>query len=860
MTFGGMTFCGLAYADSYAINYNQTYQDGPFSVTGTLGPGAANQANWNNIASPQSVNGHSGGNFDATITDNAGLNGILLRTSFGNSEGGNDGNAPSPNDDFHRLFSTGLRLGDVWSRSQTDTAPFGLGVAYNVYIYNVGKSFNVNGVGISGGSGPLGTDFVLGANYVKVLNLTGPLDLYSIDSINGFSIVKLIPPTAYWSGVANNGVWTSSTNFSSDVAGLTPWDTSALTADVVFNATTVLGAVNSILGVNQSIKTLTFSSIATAPVSIGGSHTLTITPGSALTGVTVESLSGNHTISTNLALGATQTWTVTDANQTLVASGVISGGFGLTQAGAGKLTLSGANTFTGVVSLSGGVLSVATIGNGGVAGGLGQADSAAANLVFAGGALQYTGLSASTDRSFTINAGQVATFDIASGSTTLTLSGASAASSGSLTKTGPGTLALAGTHAYTGATAITGGTLAIGNGGSGGSISTTSGVGLSNNATLAFNQSSNATFSPVISGAGSLVKNGSGALTVSGANTFVGSTTVSGGTLVMGHAIALGNASNPLVLSAGTLNLNGNSLSVSSLSGSAGTIESGVTGPVTVTVNASGNSTFSGGIQDSSGTVGLTKNGSGSLTLAGANAYTGTTAVNAGKLVVNGSIATGATIASNASLGGSGTVNGALSGAGTISPGGSSGAAGILSAGSFYATGGLDAAFEFTATGDPDFTAAANSVNDVLNLTDVNTDPFAGSILTAANAVEIYFNVDSILPNTTFNGGIYVNFAAGGGLYTDATTLVAGVQNATYNYWSKSNGSGERIFNGVHYDAISSSAVTLNATDANLGAGFLTTFTIGTLAVPEPNSIALAGIGIATAAWILRKKRGQVLR
>ena len=208
-------------------------------------------------------------------------------------------------------------------------------------------------------------------------------------------------------------------------------------------------------------------------------------------------------------------------------------------------------------------------------------------------------------------------------------------------------------------------------------------------------------------------------------------------------------------------------------------------------------------------------------------------------------------------------MNGALSGVGTISPGGSSGAAGILSAGSFDATGGLDAAFEFTAAGDPNFTAAANSVNDVLNLTDVNTDPFAGSGgltgLTSANTIDIYFNVDSILPNTTFNGGIYVNFNAGG-IYTDATTLVAGVQSATYNYWSKTSGSGERIFNGVHYDAVSSSAVTLGATDANQYAGFLTTFTVGTLAVPEPNSIALAGIGIATAAWILRKKRGQFFR
>ena len=61
------------------------------------------------------------------------------------------------------------------------------------------------------------------------------------------------PPVAYWTGVVNDGVWTSAANFSSDVSGLIPWTGSASTADVVFNATTVQGVVNSILGVNQSI-------------------------------------------------------------------------------------------------------------------------------------------------------------------------------------------------------------------------------------------------------------------------------------------------------------------------------------------------------------------------------------------------------------------------------------------------------------------------------------------------------------------------------------------------------------------------------------------------------------------------------
>ncbi len=52
-------------------------------------------------------------------------------------------------------------------------------------------------------------------------------------------------------------------------------------------------------------------------------------------------------------------------------------------------------------TISGGVLSVASIGNGGVASGnLGSASNAAANLVFNGGTLQYTGSTATSDLRF----------------------------------------------------------------------------------------------------------------------------------------------------------------------------------------------------------------------------------------------------------------------------------------------------------------------------------------------------------------------------------------------------------------------------------------------------------------------------
>ncbi len=140
----------------------------------------------------------------------------------------------------------------------------------------------------------------------------------------------------------------------------------------------------------------------------------------------------------------------------------------------------------------------------------------------------------------------------------------------------------------------------------------------------------------------------------------------------------------------------------------------------------------------------------------------------------------------------------------------------------------------------------------MLNLTSTVADPFAGSGLTSANAIDIYFNVTSILPADRFSGGLFVNFGAGNN-YTDTATLIAGVQNATYTYWAKSTGSGVRTFNGVNYDSFTSN-VTVGAIDASLdgvGSGFLTEFVV----VPEPDTIALAGLGIAMAAWSLWKRR-----
>jgi len=232
-------------------------------------------------------------------------------------------------------------------------------------------------------------------------------------------------------------------------------------------------------------------------------------------------INGNINLNTTGTTGITRTFTINDGAATIDASiaGIISNttATGLTKAGAGTLALSGANTYTGATTISAGTLSVSSLANGGLASNIGQSTNAAANLVFDGGTLQYTGGSVSTDRNFTINTGKTATIDVSTAATNLTISGASTATNGALTKIGAGTLILSGANAYSGATNINAGTLSLDSAGSTTArLTSTSTINVNSGGTLLLANSSGTTSTDRIGNSVPVTLNGGGTINTGG--------------------------------------------------------------------------------------------------------------------------------------------------------------------------------------------------------------------------------------------------------------------------------------------------------------------------------------------------------
>jgi outer membrane autotransporter protein len=194
---------------------------------------------------------------------------------------------------------------------------------------------------------------------------------------------------------------------------------------------------------------------------------------------------------------------------------------------------------------------------------------------------------------------------------------------------------------------------------------------------LTIDQSGNISLNGTITGAGNLTKMGTGILTLNGTNTYNGDTIVNDGTLKAGSTSAFG-ASHTYTVNGGTLDLGAiTSLTMSSLSG-AGAGAAIVLGTAALTVDQSSVTTFDGIITGTTGS--LTKTGTGTLILNGANTYTGVTEVSAGTLEVGDAVHPSAKIAGNATvdpgatLRGHGTITGNVdNNDGIVWPGGSIG-------------------------------------------------------------------------------------------------------------------------------------------------------------------------------------------
>lgn len=147
---------------------------------------------------------------------------------------------------------------------------------------------------------------------------------------------------------------------------------------------------------------------------------------------------------------------------------------------------------------------------------------------------------------------------------------------------------------------------------------------------------------------------GSGGIVLSGANEYSGGTTVSGGLVKLSGSGTLGSTSSSLTVDGGTLDLNGTPQTVGNLTGTGGTIANNSAGTNVILTIGSGNGSggnYQGVITDhtsGTGTVALTKTGTGTITLSGANSYSGGTTISDGTLsFANGSLGSSGSITMN---------------------------------------------------------------------------------------------------------------------------------------------------------------------------------------------------------------------
>ena len=167
--------------------------------------------------------------------------------------------------------------------------------------------------------------------------------------------------------------------------------------------------------------------------------------------------------------------------------------------------------------------------------------------------------------------------------------------------------------------------------------------------------------------------------------------------------------------------------------------------------------------------------------------------------------------------------------------------------------------FEITGS-TPNFLNREASVNDVLRLTDP-TAPFA-SALGAGNVVNVLFNLSGTpVEQGTFKGGFFTDLN---------TNFFSNISSGSFAYWVTGTygSAGDQQPFAVGLDGALVTYSRLGAFDpalsvsrsvvpqsANFGAGAVSGQITQFVVVPEPMTLALAGIGSALLAWRVLRRR-----
>ncbi|WP_425617659.1 autotransporter-associated beta strand repeat-containing protein [Anatilimnocola sp. NA78] len=590
-----------------------------------------------------------------------------------------------------------------------------------------------------------GTFNGLAAGSIVNVNGTPKQIFYTGNDGNDVVLTTAIPETVYVEDIAWNAF--SFGQFILDADFGTAGDQSAIYGYSAFNSvTTALSTVST--GGTVIVNAGNYAEA----VASSGTKTIEVTGPDAAQVVTIDSLTTS----------AGQGLVIEGASTLIINSGtiagVISGSGALTKATAGTLTLSGANTYTGLTTVSGGTLNArnsAALGS--AAAGTVVANTAALELqdgiTVSGELLQITG-----DGGALRNVGGTNTW-----AGNINVSYATITSNTRITINLSTSLIISGDINAAGTAANS----------------------------LVIQGSGSSTISGNISGLAGLIKSATGdaSLTLSGTNTYSGPTLISNGTIIAASSSALGATSSGITIASGaTLDVRAN-IGTEPVTSVLGTGEAGigalvtnsgigtVGGPVTLSgstsIGGAGTLNISGAIGETGGARAVTKIGAGTTTLSGTNTYTGTTTINVGTLALAGGAAVdnnGAVILANTSgvtlsLTNSETI-GSLSGGGTT--GGS-----VSLAANTLTTGGNGASTTFAGVINGASGSLVKEGAGVMTLTRPNTYT-AGTTLNAGTLL-----ANNATGSATGTGSVTVNGGTlgGTGSISGAVTVNGGTLN-----------------------------------------------------------------------------------